>query len=354
VLLGGAACSPKHPGYIDDLPAPTGTGGKSSTSDGGAGSTGNEGNQGGDGTTGPADGGETSVTLPIGDLTVMDPDRIYIFGTLAEGAGDYAICTVANPNLYMVGFRSFPDDRNLEILNGQLLYKEYGGGAGLRTFGPDLVSSLKRIDLKYPEEPTRNDELLVTPPCLAEDGGPQAFFTSPDSRLIYECPDEIWYEDGNPVFDTKDTFGDLIAMGYDGWTLLDSFPLAIMNVKDGQKYTIDGLDASINIIAKRATVDGFHIVLTSKTGDDTPELWNISTDAVAERVGIYPLPPVGRNPLGWGELTTSDELFEIGSGPETFQDIVVRRTLDGDSSVVYDEATEPRVKLHGSALFTGP
>lgn len=357
MLLAGLSCSPDRPAYVDDNPRPPSTGGKGTTSsDGGAGNVGNDGNVGGQvedgGASAMSTGGKIGIPTPADSLTVFNPEKIYIFGTIAEGSGSYAISTVDDPNLYMLGFYS-PDERMLEILDGKLLYKN-SGSSGIRTFGPDVVSSLKPVDIDYPDEVLRNDPLMVSPPCLAEDDGPTGLFSSPDGRLIYECPDEVWYEDGKAVYDASDKFGNVIAFGYDGWTLLDESSLAIMNLADGQQHTIDGLDVSIHIIAKRATPTGFHIVLTSKTGADTPELWNVTTDAVAERVGIYPLPPVGRDPNSWGVLSTDDALYEIGSGPETFQDIIVRRTLDGDSSVVYDEDTDPRVKLHGSTIFTGP
>ena len=37
-----------------------------------------------------------------------------------------------------------------------------------------------------------------------------------------------------------------------------------------------------------------------------------------------------------------------------FQDIIVRRTLSGESQTVLDEALDPLVKIHISALVTGP
>lgn len=351
-LVVGSGCSPKHPDYIGDGPPPnTGIGGMSGTSS--TGGTRSTENAAGEAGASASDGGAPSKVPVVPDITEFDPEQIYIFGTVAEGSGRYAICLVENPNLYLVGFSDVPDDNKLEILNGQMLYKNIGV-SGIRAFGSDLQSSLKGVDLKYPEDAQRNDSLVVTPPCLAEDDGPINFFTSPDNRFIYECPDKIWYEDGEVVYDPQDSFDEITAMGYDGWTLVDGISPGIMNLSDGQRLTVDGLDVSTNIVAQRATKDGFHIVVTSKTGDDTPELWNISTAAIAERLGIYPLPPEGRNPHSWGELTTDDALYEIGSGPETFQDIIVRRTLDGSSEVVYDEITEPHVMLHGSAIFTGP
>ena len=47
-------------------------------------------------------------------------------------------------------------------------------------------------------------------------------------------------------------------------------------------------------------------------------------------------------------------LVFFASGPDVFQDIIVRLDLSGSSQIVFDEATEPLVKIHISALVTGP
>ncbi len=353
-LLVGTACThhDRAPFIDENGPAVVGSAGDDSGSSGGKQSKGQTADAGATTTSGAATGGAADDAKPGGvEAGLLDPGEVYIYGTLAEGSAGYdAVAHWSSPNTYLVGFDEHTDGQSLHMFNGLLAYTIVFA-QGIRTFTPEFASTLKPIDLKYPKDPARNDPILETPPCLAQDTGPIDFLTSPDGRLIYLCPDKAWYEAGTKVYEGEDN---LLAMGYDGLMLVGGFNPGVLNLKDGQRRSLDGITDFSNRVASRASHDGFHIVFQSKTGNDTPELWLIGADATTKRLDTYPLPPESIRVDGSGQLSANDELFQFGSGPKAFEGVIVRRKLDGTSSVVYDVATDPHVKLGISYLFTGP
>ena len=86
-----------------------------------------------------------------------------------------------------------------------------------------------------------------------------------------------------------------------------------------------------------------------------PELWTIDLTGTATKTGDYALPPTNNSATGtFGKLDGAGNFYQEGRGMATFEDIIIRRTLNGTSDVVYTEATNPHVKLHISAIITGP
>ena len=83
-----------------------------------------------------------------------------------------------------------------------------------------------------------------------------------------------------------------------------------------------------------------------------PELWHVDFTGQAELVGDYPPPPQGTG-VGEARLAADGSVFQLGFGGGS-NDVIVRRTLTGTADVVYDEATNPLVKIHISSLVTGP
>jgi len=369
----GSGCSKKRAPFLDGLDGvPAGHGGRTSSSADGQGGVEEDSAGAGDGTIGGGhDGGAGSANAmagadngdagaaageyPIVDLTTFDPNEVYVFGTLAPGAGGLdVVCHWSNPNRYLVGFNDFIAEGGIQILDGNLLYQNYGSQA-VHRFVPEFVSTLKPIDLKYPTDADANDPILPTPPCTDEDSIAGPFLTSPDGRMIYRCFDEKWYEDGEVVWDGDGTAYEIAALGNHGVVLLDS-GLTVMDLATRQRLTPDGDIKDVPNVAVRAVDDGFHVVRRASFDSETLELWHVTSDGVAARLGTYANFPADVYPFASSRpvLSGSGELFEITENLARDTDLIVRRTITGASEVVYTEATNPRVLLHGSFLFTGP
>jgi hypothetical protein len=332
-------CGTDHAPFIDlDAPEVDGGGAPSGVAEAGNGGAA-EGNV-------KPDPGEPSFS----DLSELDPDEVYLFGTLVEGQlGVDALAHWREPNVYTVGFDGSVSARFIKLWQGQLVYTLFNG-QGIRISIPELQSSLKPIDLKYPAEPLKDDPIVSTPPCPAEGHGPQVFATSPDGRLIYRCPDLDWYEDGTKVWVSGDDGPEpILSFGYDGVLLLAG--PSLMSLEDGEPHPIQGLGSS-KVLTARASMGGFHVVLTPEMGGDTAELWSVTPEGGAERIASYEPSPAGATDFGRAVLAGNDDLFQLARSEP--YDIVVRRSRDGESEVVYTEADDPRVKMHGSTIFTGP
>jgi len=324
------------------------------TSNGGRSGQTSTGGRGGSGSGGEPSTGDAGAPTTY-DLSSFDPNEVYIYGTLVQGrSGVQAIAHWATPNYYLLGFGT-AHHYNLEVVNGALLYSDSGS---IRQFVPEFASSLDFSHLNYPKNAEANDLTLNTPPCQDGVTGQAAFLASPDGRLIYKCPDKVWYEAGTPVFDTNDmtAHGDLVAFGNDGMALLDDLDFTIINLATGEKLTPIQDAAGATIVTVRAVKDGFHIVVTPDTNGTVRELWSVTANAVATKLGDFGPLPAPIEQINYGaKLSGSDELFESGYESDgDFNDVIIRRSINEASAIVYTEASQPRVLLHGSLLFTGP
>jgi len=382
VALLVVACSSDHPPFINDhinggthgtshagtsgeAPSDGAAGERAASSGGRTGAGGNSGRAGGNsgGAAGESEPDAADAGAGNSDLSAFNPWDVYIFGTVNLGVnnGGAAVALWSNPNYYVGGFSQRTDENLVHLLNGNLLYGASGVGRqgwAIFQFVPDLTYVAGSSARKYPEKPEANDIALTTEPCQSET---RNFLTSPDGRLIYECEDKIWYEDGEPLWDHQEIGTNIIAFGYDGLVLLDA-NLTVMDLATGQRQTPDGFEqiASVNSLnAVRAVKGGFHVVVRTGTSGDGRELWSLSSHAVAKKLGVFPAPPNGVNRLGYpSRLSAWDELFESGSAPQSTQgpddDLIVLRTIDGTSEIVYTTASQPSVRRNANGLFTGP
>lgn len=344
---GGASSDSAGDGEAGDGGADSdGAGGRTSGSGGRASQHGGSGGKGGEDDPMIGYAGATSY-----DLGSFNPEQVYLFGTLAPGAGGYdVICHWSAPNHYVAGFSS-ANSQTLQLLGDKLLYQ---GQDDIQQFVPDYEGSLKPIDLDYPHNPSANDPVVSTAPC-DDSFNDVPFLTSPDGRFIYKCPERTWYEKGQPVWDESKSGYEIIAFGYDGLVFL-KYGMAVMDLATGQRHTPDGFENSVPSIATvRAVKDGFHVVLRTGADSETKELWSVSSQGVGQKLGTYPALPDNVYAAGYStKLSAADELFELGEDLTRKYDLIVRRTLAGESTIVYTEASKPWVLVHGSDLFTGP
>ena len=310
---------------------------------------------GGAGAGGNGDGDVDAGTLPVGDPTLdqLDPDEVYIFGTLSEGACYLdAIAPVLAPDRALVGFDCSaslgvayirPDD-------GRMIYAQFGGRDAVYGFRCDGCSYVTG-PADYPDAPLANDEPMPTPACDASAFMGQ-FTVTAEGELAYRCQDGQWYDaDGEALAGLRVDPASLLSIGHEHTALLTD---GVVDLETGELAPWEGLTQP-RVIAVRAVPDGYWIAVQPEDAMQPPELWEVAFDGTAMSLGVYPDPPADQEVLSQRRLDGEGRLVQFARDTtEVFRDTIIRRSIEGESAVIYDEADDPVVKLHISNLFTGP
>lgn len=298
-----------------------------------------------------ADAGASAANEPDGTFT-FGSGEVYLAGTLSEGACYLdAIALVEAPNRGLVGFDCYFDERIAVIdpIRSVLLYMNVFEDV-LREFRCDDPCVWDEVSGTYPTEPLRNDPILPTSPCDPETNRLTHFLVGPDGSRVHRCfAEEIWYDaDGDMRYAGS---LNLLHLGANDYAFAGTH---IVDLATGDEIPITGLPAT-DLLATRASEDGFLVAFTSPTFDDMPELWEVATDGSAVMVGVYPLQPEKQTTRFGAELDGSGALYQMSSTiGVAFEDTIVRRSVDGDSEVIYTEADLPIVQIHISDLVTDP
>jgi len=280
------------------------------------------------------------------------PTEVYLFGTLSEGACYMdAIAHWSAPDEPLVGFDCYADGQTAVIRpsDGRLLYTntfEYL----IREFHCDGCPDWHAGD-GYPGQVLDNDTALPSAPC---GGGNyvQQFLVAPNGDVLHRCAlEETWHDrNGNLAYDGSEH---LLHLGADHGALTAT---SVVNLASKTSLPLQGLvDAGPGFLAVRAlSPSGFWVVLSGESADEA-ELWHIASSGAATLVGLYPpLPPFHQASASSSRLDGQGRLFQFGTDDVASRDLILRRTIGGQSEVVYSEASDPAVKIHISALFTGP
>jgi hypothetical protein len=192
-----------------------------------------------------------------------------------------------------------------------------------------------------------NDTILPTVACDPSSFALR-FHVAPDGSYLFRCGDSGWFDAGsNVVYDN--TQGELLYLGYDNMALTASH---VLDLDEDSAMPIAGLPFQTNPLTIRADPQGgFLIVLGSAA---QPVLWHVDVDGAAANHGTFPSVPDGYNLVFEYALDGCNVLYQVGHGPEVFNDVILRRPMGGETEVVYTEETDPVVKMHGSRLITGP
>jgi hypothetical protein len=306
------------------------------------------------GGAGAADvGGATVVDCDdalTGDL--LDPERVYLLGTFSESAcGRGALATLTCPNVAVTGFDCHFDSRRAQIEpNGRLIYVSTSDER-LREFHCDRCPVTRYISSEYPRSPLDNDPLL-TGPCSSELDSVD-FLVSPEGGVMYHCGESTWREIGGARSYEPRPSDELVHLGYGHLALTQK---RVVNLDTGVGAEIKGLPADGKVRSVRALPDNsFSIALSrhAKTpGEEPLELWQVDALGNASELGPFPaLPPnIGIRGINT-QLDASGALFTIAGSSD---DVIVRRTITGESRVVYSNNDNPLVKIAASGLITGP
>ncbi len=282
------------------------------------------------------DGGLTASGL-------FSPSEVYIDGTLSEGACDRdALAHWADPNTASTGFDCYFSGQTAVIrpTDGRLVYVNINDFK-VREYHCDTC--VMTTPSPYPEQVLKNDPILPTP-CPNAEPVVSEFRVSADGALFYRCQyDNSNWRDatGAVVYDA--TPGRLLTVGLDGWALTTT---GVVKLGTGQKNAFTGLITSSNdwLTARWLSSGVFGVAVT--VGANT-QLWRIATTGVATLVGTY---PYSMGTQISPKLDGDGRLFTMGYPNDT----ILRREVGGSADIVYDEKTNPLVKLHISYLVTGP
>lgn len=349
---GGASGSAGASGSPDDA----GAGGSSASAGTGgtAGSGGSAGNAGTAGTAGGAAAGGSAGSAGGSGCGTLDPGAVYLHGTLREGTGELdALASPADPNAFCVGFPPVSGYAPpfIRPFDGALIYVD-SDTLEIRRFIPEsLVWDADDDRWRYPSAPEANDELIVQPSCTGVTVT-ETLSDPRDGRVLYRCAGGGYYEDSTGTTLT-DVIGRIYCIDGDGVMLAQGtidHPMEVLLIDDqGDTTVVTGLPGShagIIVLARPAS-GGFYAVVNDIDEQGGPERWFISHDGTATYEGMYCEIPVGSQmhpgPAfddGNDQLDADGNLWSLSwhdaSGSTT--DIVVKRELSGDCTVVYDEA----------------
>lgn len=294
--------------------------------------------------------------VPMPNADILDPNEVYIFGTVSPGSCGRSIITHwTTPHQGAVGFDCYTNEGAAIIAPGRnrlLFFNTFEDR--LREFHCDGACVLTGNGaLQYPRNPMANDPILPTPPCDAAGSRLAQFSVWPDGAVIHRCPSRAsgWLDDqGIEVIGLTD---ELIALGRQRSALVQvRNEYAIINTLTSSVTPVLGLPERPTLITSRSRVpSGFWVVVSD---EDQPQLWSIDATGIASQVFTYAPAPQGYQPNLRGRLDAQQNLFQTGRGPETFEDIIVRSERGGPTTVVYTEADHPFVQLHISDIVTGP
>lgn len=279
----------------------------------------------------------------------LDPGLVYLAGTVHEDVCEQqALVHYSDPSSAVTGFDCMADLLHASIRpsDGLFLYPTKADGQ-VHAFHCDDCPYAGT----YPKDPLANDPVMDIAPCGPATFPLTRFLLSPKGTLFREC-NSAWYDAaGKMVLSSGPET--LLHVGYDnvGLTAKHLVPLG-----GGTAVTITGLPGVIQAARAVRTGEFWVVVGTDASDYSAQELWEIATGGAATRLAIY-APPPGGTTVVYPDSSQIDEdgvLFELATGLTPFDDIIIRRDRCGHSDVVYDVSWNPLVKIHDSALVSGP
>jgi hypothetical protein len=275
----------------------------------------------------------------------VDPSKVYLLGTLAEGAASRVVlCDPTMPDVVM-GFPVY-DKKRPPVISPSTHDVYYA----------DSMHALHRV---HPTRTSVSDDSLVSTAACADESGPlklDYIAFDPTGLLYFACRNSVYDENGNAF--PRCTDGDdntPLAMAANG-TMLCSRHILI----DGVAFALQGPDGErINLhdgVARARDDGGFWFVRADKA---RYQRWSVSEHGSATLDGTYADAPGQWKPQntdekGILEIDGDGALYRWGHSLD-LQDQIAFFSADFSSSeVIYDEADAPRCKFDASTLITGP
>jgi len=315
-----------------------------------------------------------SAPDPI-DCSNLDPQKVYIFGSLQEDEHLYAIADVEDATNFCVGFDEEYTYKGVVNSTGNYIY-------AVSSFADEPILSLTPEELTkdidgmwvYPPLASLNDTVLFTPP---NDGcGLSTIEVQPDSEEIYySCPNRIVNTTrAQPYFDIgSNAENKILTVLPDGGMLLVDDPEGIKYVDPNQnevlltmpydsryifgnaKQFIDSSTGNLSVwVAVATNLAEFY----GASGERREELFrrlkvNITTMVVVDEGGFMPLPSGFVASYFEGEFDGDGNLYQPGRAIEDLDDdwVVKRGIKTGNtiSATVYKESD-----LYLQEVYAGP
>ena len=334
------ACS-SDPTASADAGATGGTGGNGGMS----------GASGGGGAAGAIDAGDASCPSTVTDASppcknaltsdIFDPGEVYLSGGL--------LAHVRCPNIGVRGSDCTAEANSyIRPTDGRLLYRcqHEPGPRELHMDGCLYVAGAAN-DQPRPE-PSENDPLLLG----ACPGGtsPAKFLVSPEGFFMLNCADNTWRDIGGAHVYLEP--GDpLLHIGYGNLALTTT---RVIDLATGAGL-LYARPAGIIYAIRAVPPDKFWIALRLNA-DASQALLEVDRGGAVRQLGTFPTPPSGIVVGSTGRLDKSGALYQITARrtDTMVEDIIIRRDIGGTFEVVYEESSDPLVRVDGSQLVTGP
>jgi len=302
----------------------------------------------------------TAVVPPF-DGETFDPDQVWLLGTVSEGlCGREIIADPRRPDRGAVGFDCSASGHVVHP-DGRVVYSaSYDQPPAVFNCDGDCIITQ---GADYPAGPNQDNDPLLAVPCKPEVDPVQRWTIGPDDAA-FQCTREVgtgtWLgERGEVAFELPETARSL-RLGTDGAVLYttDGRTYSVLDRDDDSHVSVSGLPEDTPIAIRSRPGGAFWMALPVRDDSDTEvALWEVAADGSATKVGDYPPSPEGcwAPTLRRGQLDAKGALWQQGRGTrETFEDVIIRRTTEGESVLIYSEYDEPFVRLHISDLITGP
>jgi hypothetical protein len=271
---------------------------------------------------------------------------------LVPFCGYDAIAHWSTPNSAAVGFDcwSHVDDSVIRPTDGKLLFLQSDPDRILE-FACDICPYTNAM-MNYPPDPVANDVFVQS----CSDGAYiQALLASPDGTVLHRCSSSytVWRDNNDvPVYSLNE---ELLHLGYASSALTKGH---VVDLSTAASVPLTNIPIHQALTARALPGGGFVVVIHEVIQPDdygAQQLWHVAADGAGTLLGSYPTLPstISHVIPSTSRLEACGALVQIGT-VAPLHDVIVRRELNGASAVVYDEATQPLVQLHGSTLVTGP
>ncbi len=298
---------------------------------------------------------ETGGTMTIPDCPSFDPTRVYLHGTLQEGAAyAEAITDVLDPNNFCVGF-FLTTDFGIRPSDGRVVFIEVDQDNKMREFEPDPVGINEYGYWDYPQDPYGNDLVVLESPCVGQTSL-WGLKMSPQGGTFYSCAYHWFDPNGVALPDPKAIRMAAITAEGDA-VMFDEATRDLYVVTPGELLGVPlVLPREVESVYTGRTYDGGLWLVVSSF--DSLYRWTLA-DGVLVEDGIYSDNPDGEGESYWsGAIDAGGDFWHtVYFVTNALVDGIARRRLAPDESeMVYreDQQPTPAVKIHGSRLFTGP